>query len=126
MQAKLTIFFEQQSDVTIALLFGSVASGSNRPESDTDIAVLAKTELSSAFKKSLIEQISLITGTAVDIVDLRKAGQPLLGQIICNSKRLKGSNSDLAALYSRNAIDAADFMPYVSRTLKERQIAWTT
>jgi uncharacterized protein len=74
MQAKLTTFFEQQSAVTIALLFGSVASGSNRPESDTDIAVLAKTEISSAFKKSLIEQISLITGTAVDIVDLRNAG----------------------------------------------------
>jgi predicted nucleotidyltransferase len=125
MQGKLITFFEQQSAVTIALLFGSVASGSNRPESDIDIAVLAKTEISSPFKKSLIEQISLITGTAVDIVDLRNAGQPLLGQIICNAKRLKGSSSDLAALYSRNAIDAADFMPYVSRTLKERQIAWT-
>ncbi|MDE3091325.1 MAG: nucleotidyltransferase domain-containing protein, partial [Chloroflexota bacterium] len=38
--AKLAQFFAQQPDVVVAYLFGSVAKGTARPQSDVDVAVL--------------------------------------------------------------------------------------
>jgi predicted nucleotidyltransferase len=42
-----------------------------------------------------------------------------------NAVRLKGTDNDMAKLYVRNVLEVADFMPFVTRALKERQQAWT-
>jgi uncharacterized protein len=121
----LTKLFESHSTISVALLFGSCATGTQTFDSDIDVAVLAENPISSDYKIMLVEELAAATGRAIDLIDLRAAGQPLLGQILKNAIRLKGSDSDMASLYIRNVIEVADFMPYVIRTLKERQQAWT-
>jgi uncharacterized protein len=121
----LAKLFESHSTISVALLFGSCATGTQTFDSDIDVAVLAENPISSEYKIKLVEELATATGRAIDLIDLRTAGQPLLGQILKNAIRLKGIDSDMASLYIRNVIEVADFMPYVTRTLKERQQAWT-
>lgn len=120
----LAQIFKNQADIQLALVFGSAARATLRPESDIDIAVLSKLPLSSLDKQRLIEQIAMATGRSVDLIDLATVGQPLLSQIIKDAKRIKGSDSQFAKLLVRNALDEADFMPYVSRLLQTRRAAW--
>lgn len=124
MFSQITHLFAQQPNIQIALVFGSVARGTVTPESDVDVAVLARHRLSASEKHSLIERIALLTGRAVDLIDLATVGQPLLGQIVRNAKRVKGTDSQFAQLMTRNALDEADFMPYVTRLLQTRRAAW--
>lgn len=120
----LAQIFKNLPDIQLALVFGSVARATLRADSDIDIAVLSKQPLCSLDKQRLIEQIALSTGRSVDLIDLATVGQPLLGQIIKDAKRIKGTDSQFAKLLVRNALDEADFMPYVSRLLQTRRAAW--
>ncbi len=126
MHTALSAFFEQQADIELALLFGSQARGSAHTDSDIDVAVQATQALSTMRKKQLIEGIALLSGCAVELVDLRHVGQPIMGQIIQDAQRLKGSNDLFACLLIRNAVDTADFIPYVTRLLAQRRAAWTS
>lgn len=111
-------------EVQLAIVFGSVARGQARPDSDIDVAVQAKAPLDVAQKLALIGDLAAATGRAVDLVDLRTAGEPVLGQILSHGQRVVGSPSDFAALLSRHLVDQSDFMPYVNRMLAERRRAW--
>lgn len=110
--------------VHLAVIFGSVAKGSARKESDLDIAVMADRPLSASAKAALIDDLAVATGRPVDLVDLRTAGEPLLGQILKNGQRILGSNGDYAELVRRHVYAVEDFMPYVERMLAERRRAW--
>jgi uncharacterized protein len=120
----LVKLFQTKPTISVALLFGSCAAGKENFDSDLDIAVLSDKDLTSDFKKRLIEELALTTGRSVDLIDIRTVGQPILGQILRNPVRLKGSDRELASLYIRNVVEVADFMPFVNRTLRERQQAW--
>ena len=111
-------------EVRLAIVFGSVAGGRARPDSDIDVAVLADTPLEVDARIALVQDLALATGRAVDLVDLRTAGEPLLGQILQHGQRIKGSSTDFAALLARHLVDQEDFMPYVNRILAERRRAW--
>ena len=115
---------ESQVDLLLALVFGSVATGQAGADSDVDIAVLADHPLLAAERTPLIEEIALATGRPVDLVDLRNAGEPLLGEILQSGSRLLGSDEEYARLVSRHLVDAADFLPYRDRILEKRRIAW--
>jgi uncharacterized protein len=125
MTEALSKLFQSQSTISVALLFGSCAVDTQTFDSDVDVAVLADVSLSSERRIRLIEEIALVTGRSVDLIDLSSVGQPLLSQILKNAVRLKGTDGDMAKLYVRNVLEVADFLPYVTRTLKERQQAWT-
>lgn len=110
--------------IRLAVVFGSVAKGSARKESDLDLAVMAEKPLSAAEKVALIEDLALVVGRPVDLVDLRKAGEPLLGQVLKHGQRILGSASDYAELVRRHIYAVEDFVPYVERMLAERRQAW--
>lgn len=111
-------------DIRLAVLFGSAAKGALRRESDIDVAVLAAGGLGTALKAELIGELAIATGRPVDLIDLRAAGEPLLGQILRHGRRLFGSDDDYAELLRRHLFDAEDFLPYVERMLAERRRAW--
>ncbi len=119
----LRSLLETQSNIQLAILFGSMATQTERADSDIDIAVLSDRPLSAVEKTSLIEAIADMSGRAVDLIDLRTAGEPLLGEVL-QGQRLLGSNDVYASLLSRHLIDAADFGPLQQRILKERRDAW--
>jgi predicted nucleotidyltransferase len=115
---------DRHPDLTLAIVFGSLAQGRARRESDLDIAVKARKPLTADQKIALIEDLALATGRAIDLIDLSTAGIPLLGEIIRGGTRILGSNEAYAELALRNIYLNEDFLPYVKRSLKERNRRW--
>lgn len=111
--------------VVLAVLFGSVALGRQRPDSDLDIAVETSQALTADEKIAIIEALAERTGRPVDLIDLKVVAEPLLGQIVRHGRRLLGSDSAYGQLISRHLFEQADFMPYRTRVLAERRAAWT-
>ncbi|MDD5276312.1 MAG: nucleotidyltransferase domain-containing protein [Methylovulum sp.] len=111
-------------ELVLALVFGSVASGRQRADSDLDIAVAAKQALTADQKMDLIAALAEQIGRPVDLIDLKVATEPLLGQIVQHGRRLLGSDGEYGQLISRHLFEQADFMPYRNRVLAERRAAW--
>ena len=111
-------------EIDLAIVFGSVARGEARRDSDIDVAVQLPTPLDADQKMQLIADIAAMTGRPVDLVDLRTVGEPLLGKILKHGQRIRGEAVDLASLMQRHVYAMEDFMPYVERTLEERKRAW--
>jgi predicted nucleotidyltransferase len=115
---------ERHPRLRLAVVFGSVASGKARPDSDLDLAVAADTALVAAEKTALISDLALRLGRSIDLIDLARVGEPLLGQILIHGKRILGSEEVIAELLRRHLFDMADFVPYRNRILAERRQAW--
>ncbi len=113
-----------QSGVRLVILFGSLAAGQERSDSDLDLAVDAGHRLTAEEKLTLMNQLAERTGRPVDLVDLHAIGEPLLGQILRHGKRLLGKEAYYADLIRRHLFDQADYLPYRTRILAERRRAW--
>lgn len=123
-QQKILTALEKHPELNAAYIFGSVARGTETPESDLDLAVQSHAPLTTEQQISLIENLALATGRAIDLIDLKTVGEPLLGEIL-QGLRLIGSNEIHAELIKRHLFDSADFLPYVERMLSERKSQWT-
>ena len=110
--------------LVLALVFGSVAQGRQRADSDLDIAVAAHKVLTAVEKMDIIAALAERTGRPVDLIDLKVVAEPLLGQILRHGRRLLGSDGAYGNLISRHLFERADFMPYRNRVLAERRAAW--
>jgi predicted nucleotidyltransferase len=116
--------FASFPQITLALLFGSVATGRHRADSDLDIAVSARFPLSQDEKIALVSALAVCTGRAIDLIDLNTVTEPLLGQIVQHGRRILGSDTLFGQLINRHLLEQADFMPYRARLLAERREAW--
>lgn len=105
--------------VELAILFGSLAKGSQRAHSDLDVAVLAKERLTAAQRIELIDSMAIASGRPVDLIDLRSAGQPILNQILAYGIRVIGTNAEMASLVYRNLFDRANFLPRQERIIND-------
>lgn len=99
----------QRPDILLIILFGSVAGGTARPDSDIDIAILASTPFN---QLSMIDDIAGYLGTdRVDVVDLRRASPLLAMQALRHGRLLYESHAgDYATFYSlahRRYVDTA-------------------
>ena len=110
--------------LVLVLVFGSYAKGSQRADSDLDIAVQARQVLTVAEKMALISALAEQTGRPIDLIDLKAVSGPLLGQIVRHGRRLLGGDGAYAQLISRHLFEQADFMPLRNRVLAERRAAW--
>jgi len=63
---------------------------------------------------TFIGEMAVKTGRAIDLIDLKTAGEPVIGQILKNGIRILGSKVPYADLIHRHLLDTADFMPYRS------------
>ena len=108
----------------MVILFGSLATGTERVDSDLDLAVMAARPLTIIERMALISELAHKIGRPVDLVDLRTVGEPLLGQILKHGVRILGSDTDYAKLIFKHLLDQEDFLPYRNRILAERRQAW--
>jgi len=115
---------DTQPGIRLAILFGSLATGRERVDSDLDLAVDAGRRLTTVERLALTTELAKRTGRPVDLVDLYVVGEPLLGQILRHGKRLLGGGTCYADLIRRHLFDQADYLPYRSRILAERRRAW--
>lgn len=111
-------------DLHQAIVFGSVVAGTARHDSDIDIAVEGTHALSAQERTALIEALAAATGRAIDLIDIKTAGEPLLGQILQHGHRVLGSDAQYAELVRRHVFDTQDFLPYAERLLRERRQTW--
>ena len=123
--ANIHSVLDRHTDIELAYVFGSMAKGTATAASDLDIAIQTTTPLGAQEKIQIIEEFAAATGCAIDLIDLRNAGEPLLGEILHDGIRLKGTNSAHAEVVSKHLFDSADFLPYVRRMLAERRQRWT-
>jgi predicted nucleotidyltransferase len=110
--------------VQLAVVFGSVARGCERPESDIDIGVSASPALTVAERIAIVEALAARTSRPIDLVDLRTTSEPRLGQILRHGRFLPGTDRAYGELLSRHLFEQADFLPYRTRVLAERGAAW--
>ena len=109
----------------LALVFGSVARGTPRPDSDVDMAVACPHRALTVDETlDIVAALAQHTGRPVDLIDLYAVAPPLLGQIVRHGRRVLGSDAAYGHLISRNLFDQADFAPYRNRVLTERRAAW--
>ncbi|TCV84252.1 type VII toxin-antitoxin system MntA family adenylyltransferase antitoxin [Sulfurirhabdus autotrophica] len=111
-------------DIRLAILFGSLASGKERKESDLDLAIDVGHTISASEKIALINELALAIARPIDLVDLMAVGEPLLGQILRHGRKILGEDRQYAELISRHLFDQSDFLPYRNRILAERRMAW--
>lgn len=124
LERQLREVLEQHGGIRLALLFGSVAKGTAGFESDLDIAVDTGCPLDVDEKIALIEELAMLTGRPIDLIDLTTVGEPLLGQILAGNKRIIGDNTQYANLTLKHIYNMEDFVPYQRRILEERRRAW--
>jgi predicted nucleotidyltransferase len=69
-------------------LFGSQASGRSRPDSDIDLAVLAKTVINPVRRWEIAAECGIAVQRDIDLVDLRTATTVLQYQVITEGQRI--------------------------------------
>ncbi|MEA2604782.1 MAG: hypothetical protein QOF89_5774 [Acidobacteriota bacterium] len=89
-----------RKDVRVALLFGSRARGKARPGSDADVAVEGR-DLNPL---ALAADLSEAAGVEVDVVDLGRAGYPLLNAVLRDGILLHEGERGAAASWRTRAI----------------------
>jgi predicted nucleotidyltransferase len=124
MEAALQKLLSGVPGLEIAFLFGSLARGLGRADSDIDLAVRLDHPLSAAERMDLIDAVSQAVERPVDLVDLRTAGEPTVGQVMRHGRRIWGSDQAHGALLYRHLVDQEDFGPLQRRILEERRRAW--
>ena len=112
--------------VRLAILYGSLARGAARTDSDLDLAVMGEAPLTPGDTLALIRALGDAARRPVDLVDLRAAGGGILHEILRTGVRLLERDPALyPALLARHLIDDADFGPLHDRILADRLIEWT-
>lgn len=122
---RLAAVLSAQPDILFATLFGSVAQGTARPDSDVDVGVFANTSLTPQRKQQLIAQLAEVSGRPVDLVDLHDAGPVVLRSALSGRRPVGKGSAANAALWSRAVTDAAGFLPVRERILRQRRETWT-
>ena len=111
-----------ESGLKLAILYGSAATGKMRVDSDVDVALLFDRPLNAQQKMELISRLERELHRDVDLVDLFSLSGTILKQILRKGRVLiQTKPGPLAELAQRMIYNQTDMMPYVSRTLIERQ-----
>lgn len=111
-----------EKGLKLAIIYGSVAAGNMRSDSDVDLAVLFDHPLSAEHKMELAARLERELLRNVDLVDLSIISGTILKQILCRGRVLFQKEGGVLAEQLRKMIyNQADMMPYVSRALMERQ-----
>jgi predicted nucleotidyltransferase len=109
-------------DIKLCILFGSIASDRETPDSDLDIAVAGEKPLSHEKYLELMDALSASTNRAIDLVDLMVATGHILRHALSKGVVVQNLDKNLyARLISRMLFNQADMMPLYDRTLRERR-----
>ena len=72
LEKQLIQSIQKKVNADFIILFGSFAKGTNRPDSDIDLAYFSKEQLSSYERFLLTGELAEIAGREVDLVDLKQ------------------------------------------------------
>lgn len=122
MIARIVNLLEIEQGLKLAIVYGSAASGTMRPGSDVDLALLYDKPLSAERKMDITARLEHELLRTVDLTDLSNLSGTILKQVLCKGRVLIQNEAGLFAKQMQKMIyNQADMMPYVTRTLLERQ-----
>ena len=101
----------RRPEIRLAILFGSLAAGQARPDSDLDLAVDAGRPITADEKMKLIEDLAVELGRPVDLIDLSTVGEPLLGQVVTRGRKLLGDGGRYARAHPPVGRDRGPLRP---------------
>ncbi|OGI25155.1 MAG: hypothetical protein A3J76_03045 [Candidatus Moranbacteria bacterium RBG_13_45_13] len=96
----------------LVMLFGSFASGENRKDSDLDIAVLGKNNISLRKTLAISRELSFIFEKEVDLSVMNQANPLLLHQVEQNAILLSGRDEKFFEFKLRAFRRYHDYAPY--------------
>ncbi len=109
-------------ELELVMLYGSIARGSARQDSDIDVAVLAPSSLSPDARLAMAAALSRALGRPADVLDLSTAHGTILAEVLSHGLRLHmTSRAAYEGLLRRLVYEEADFMPLYRRLLRERR-----
>jgi predicted nucleotidyltransferase len=79
----------ERTKVVAVYVFGSVAIGRNRPDSDIDIAMIGPHAVDSLSIEELKEKVSTYLQIEVDLIDFVSAPPPLQAEIMRYGKKIR-------------------------------------
>lgn len=108
--------FARHPSVATAYVFGSVARGDDRPDSDLDIGVVHTSRTSddhAALALRLAHEISRASGfETVDLIDLEAQGPVFCHRVLCEGRRIyEGDRARRIDFESDTIVRALDFRP---------------
>ena len=115
---------EKRGDVRLAYLFGSLARGTARPDSDVDVALSLGRPMTTAEKIDLIGSIGALLGRPVDLIDMEIASGAILGTVFQEGVRFIDDVNVRERAIANRANWQTDVAPYVERLRAERRAAW--
>lgn len=108
--ARLKSYLSNLPDLDLAFLLGSIANGKARIDSDLDIAVSFGRPISAEQMTSMIEDLALLSGRAVDLIDLEVARGLILQEVLTHGIPLiQPHPPTLERLLKHQVYDQADF-----------------
>jgi len=81
------------------VLFGSYARGTQRPDSDIDIAIKSKREVSKLEIFDLVQELEVVTKKDVDLIDLDSISDSFRYEILINGETIYCEDSVKFDLY---------------------------
>ncbi len=118
----LSHFFQTQDDITLAWVFGSFANGTQKPESDIDIAVAGRVALSADRRVELASDLEKRFKRPIDLVDLHLERGIIASQVLTRGKILLNRDPIyLAYLVKRMWYDRADHWPHRATAFANRR-----
>jgi predicted nucleotidyltransferase len=122
---KIEGLLARHPSVVMAFVFGSLAGGHARSDSDLDLALSTMTPLAPQARIDLIEDLAVAFGRPIGLIDLTQTHGPLLHQILMRGRLIVCKDrSRYADLLLRMLYEEADCMPYYRRILSDRRNAW--
>ena len=120
----ISSLLEKQSEVESAYLFGSVAVGTERKESDMDIAVRLDDRLTAEemgrSRFDLVDLMEYAVGRKIDLVILNTASLKLIHQVLTYGKRFYANNMEKERAFEvRKRQEYFDFKYYIDRDIQE-------
>jgi predicted nucleotidyltransferase len=111
-------------DVLAIYVYGSFASGDERPQSDLDLAVLLPAESGIPDLLDLIGELAMRVGREVDLIDLRRVGDIVRREVLLHGKpiyvsepvRVLSWEASAMSRYARHREEIRDILEEFERT----------
>jgi len=91
-------------DVLAVYVYGSAATGTLRPDSDVDLAVLPSHPIDPMLRFEVAQELAADLHRDVDLVDLRAAPTFLRGQVVGTGRRLFCADEEEVGLFEAHAL----------------------
>jgi uncharacterized protein len=112
-------FFKEQPAVLLAFLFGSMASGRMRPESDVDIGILFKRAPSYKTVSSIVDEISTILKKEIDPVILNNSSPIIKMQILKKGLLIHASDRRIYNRFFSDTLNQYDDLKRIRKNCEE-------